>query len=71
MPSKRGMNSLIFIPVEKTGSTGPVQRSVSLLYEERCSLYETTADYIIETKNKRATQIVLEIEEKLNSYENN
>ena len=48
-----------------------VEKKLTELYEERCSLYEAAADYVIETKNKRAAQIVLEIEEKLNSYENN
>ena len=48
-----------------------VEKKLTELYEERCSLYEAAADYIIETKNKRAAEIVLEIEEKLNSYENN
>ena len=48
-----------------------VEKKLTKLYEERRSLYETTADYIIETKGKKATQIALEIEDKLSTYENN
>ena len=40
------------------------------IYAERFNLYEMTADYIIETKNKKISQILTNIEEIMTAHEN-
>src|SRR6056300_1250791 len=47
-----------------------VKEKLNNLYAERSALYEMTADYVIETKNKRIAQIVTYIEEIISAHEN-
>ena len=47
-----------------------VKEKLNKLYAERSALYEMTADYVIETKNKRIAQIVTHIEEIISAHEN-
>jgi len=47
-----------------------VKEKLNKLYAERSALYEMTADYVIETKNKRIAQIVTYIEEIISAHEN-
>lgn len=47
-----------------------LKEKLTKIYAERCTLYEMTADYIIETKNKKISQILTNIEEIMTAHEN-
>ena len=47
-----------------------LKEKLTKIYAERCTLYEITADYIIETKNKKISQILTNIEEIMTAHEN-
>ena len=47
-----------------------LKEKLNTIYAERCALYEMTADYIIETKNKKISQIISNIEEIISAHEN-
>ena len=47
-----------------------LKEKLTKIYAERSTLYEMTADYVIETKNKRIAQIVTHIEEIISAHEN-
>ena len=47
-----------------------LKEKLTKIYAERCTLYEMTADYIIETKNKKISQILTNIEEIMIAHEN-
>lgn len=47
-----------------------IEEKLNSLYQERSILYESTADYIIDTKEKKILQILNEIEKKIISHEN-
>jgi shikimate kinase len=47
-----------------------LKEKLTKIYAERCALYEMTADYIIETKNKKISQILTNIEEIMTAHEN-
>jgi len=47
-----------------------LKEKLNTIYAERCALYEMTADYIIETKKKKISQIVSNIEEIISAHEN-
>ena len=47
-----------------------LKEKLTKIYAERWPLYEMTADYIIETKNKKISQILTNIEEIMTAHEN-
>jgi shikimate kinase len=47
-----------------------LKEKLTKIYAERSTLYEMTADYIIETKNKKISQILTNIEEIMTAHEN-
>ena len=47
-----------------------LKEKLTKIYAERWPLYEMTADYIIETKNKKISQILTNIEEIMIAHEN-
>ena len=47
-----------------------LKEKLTKIYAERSTLYEMTADYIIETKNKKISQILTNIEEIMIAHEN-